>query len=354
MVWLSNSRLRLRGSYSCTKGGERSIRFGLLRKNITSPMSKVLIISTLRTGPLESSISDTELVILDISFSSSLSRRLSCPSLESLSVGDHYSDLSYLALRPILWLQPYCRIGATVLGATIDFPIRIKVMATISFSWPLRHIHMPLLGNSFKQQFRSDRRKLRAYTPAPGEQVPPQQLYSKSLSLATLSFVSDLSRFPSLASSKKSLFPLLEATTSSNLKKSVYSSFLAYLVGRGGDVSKEQKAGEATDLKELLLETYSTGITSRVERKVTHKKCSRRTVVLINQSLRWPIPILSPISLDKRKTIPYFRLRWFGLRVVLLSLLTRWFVSSSFAYAVDQVLLTEKPTFNEEYGRFST
>ncbi|KAK7298446.1 hypothetical protein VNO77_46906 [Canavalia gladiata] len=335
MVWLSNSRLRLRGSYSCTKGGERSIRFGLLRKNITSPMSKVLIISTLRTGPLESSISDTELVILDISFSSSLSRRLSCPSLESLSVGDHYSDLSYLALRPILWLQPYCRIGATVLGATIDFPIRIKVMATISFSWPLRHIHMPLLGNSFKQQFRSDRRKLRAYTPAPGEQVPPQQLYSKSLSLATLSFVSDLSRFPSLASSKKSLFPLLEATTSSNL-------------------NKEQKAGEATDLKELLLETYSTGITSRVERKVTHKKCSRRTVVLINQSLRWPIPILSPISLDKRKTIPYFRLRWFGLRVVLLSLLTRWFVSSSFAYAVDQVLLTEKPTFNEEYGRFST
>ncbi|KAK7232533.1 hypothetical protein RIF29_47795 [Crotalaria pallida] len=43
--------------------------------------------------------------------------------------------------------------------------------------------------------------------PAPGEQVPPQQLYSKSLSLATLSFVSDLSRFPSLASSKR-LFPL--------------------------------------------------------------------------------------------------------------------------------------------------
>ena len=44
-----------------------------------------------------------------------------CYNLESLSVGDHYSDLSYLALRPILWLQPYCRIGATVLGATMDF-----------------------------------------------------------------------------------------------------------------------------------------------------------------------------------------------------------------------------------------
>lgn len=72
LVWLSNSRLRLRASYSCTKGGERSIRFGLLRNKITSPMSKVLIISTLRTGPLESSISDTELVILDISFSSYL------------------------------------------------------------------------------------------------------------------------------------------------------------------------------------------------------------------------------------------------------------------------------------------
>ncbi|CAL0309683.1 unnamed protein product [Lupinus luteus] len=54
---------------------------------------------------------------------------------------------------------------------------------------------------------RSDMRKLRAYTPAPGEQVPPQQLYSKSLSLTTISFVSDLSRFPSLASSKR-LFPL--------------------------------------------------------------------------------------------------------------------------------------------------
>nr|CBL54155.1 hypothetical protein [Beta vulgaris subsp. maritima] len=33
------------------------------------------------------------------------------------------------------------------------------------------------------------------HIPCPGEQVPPQQLYSKSLSLATLSFVSDLYRF---------------------------------------------------------------------------------------------------------------------------------------------------------------
>nr|YP_009380583.1 hypothetical protein AEK19_MT0195 [Utricularia reniformis]ART30475.1 hypothetical protein AEK19_MT0195 [Utricularia reniformis] len=47
----------------------------------------------------------------------------SCPNL---AVGDHYSFLSYLALRPVLCLQPYCRIGASM-----DFgPYSVKIVAS--------------------------------------------------------------------------------------------------------------------------------------------------------------------------------------------------------------------------------
>lgn len=47
----------------------------------------------------------------------------SCPNLES----DHYSDLSYLALRPILWHHMDWCGGSW----TMDFPSRIKVQQTI-------------------------------------------------------------------------------------------------------------------------------------------------------------------------------------------------------------------------------
>ena len=78
--------------------------------------------------------------------------------------------------------------------------------------------------------------------------MPPQQLYSKSLSLATLSFVSDLSRFPYfpyLASSKR-LFPLSFVHTRSHkevtikIHKTSRSEELAFQLKGGGSSTKTE------------------------------------------------------------------------------------------------------------------
>lgn len=111
-------------------------------------------------------ISDTELVILDISYSSYLVQTcaLRFNLLSSTSIiwskkpvlNPFLLILSYLLIRHVDYPAPtsnlfqsatttltsptWCfgpssgcnQIGATVLGATMDFPIWIKVMATIS------------------------------------------------------------------------------------------------------------------------------------------------------------------------------------------------------------------------------